>query len=71
MENNTVCVVALDKNTGYIVTCTSCEKEDAQKYAKYYRGVGYNSKVLTYEEFEQMQRKELEERRKLSIGHWT
>ncbi|KAI4445395.1 hypothetical protein C823_007902 [Eubacterium plexicaudatum ASF492] len=29
-NNNIVCVVALDKNTGWIKTCTSCDKEDSQ-----------------------------------------
>ena len=28
------------------------------KYAKYYRSIGYNSKVLSYEELKQMQEKE-------------
>ena len=62
MENNTVCVMALDKNTKEIKTCTSCDKTEAQKYAKYYRGIGYNAKVVTYDELETMQKKELEER---------
>ena len=30
--DNTVCVVALDKGTGFIKTVTSCDKQDAQKY---------------------------------------
>jgi|UniRef100_N1ZWY1 hypothetical protein len=63
-NNNIVCVVALDKNTGWIKTCTSCDKEDSQKYAKYYRSIGYNSKVVTYEELEELQKKESEERKK-------
>ena len=64
MENdNVVCVVALDRYTKQIKTCTSCDKEDSQKYAKYYRGIGYNSKVVTYEELEEMQKKEAEERK--------
>ena len=64
MENdNVVCVVALDKYTKQIKTCTSCDKEDSQKYAKYYRSIGYNSKVVTYEELEEMQKKEAEERK--------
>lgn len=55
---NDVCVVALDKRTNFIQTVTSCHLEDSQKYAKYYRSIGYNSKVLSYEELEQMQEKE-------------
>lgn len=53
-NNNVVCVVAIDKNTGYIKTTTSCDIEDSQKYAKYYRSIGYNAKVLTYEELDKM-----------------
>lgn len=55
-DNNVVCVVALDKYTKLIKTCTSCDKDDSQKYAKYYRNIGYNSKVVTYEELEEMQK---------------
>ena len=62
MEDNTVCIVAFDKNTKEIKTVTSCDKADAQKYAKYYRSIGYNAKVLTYDELEAMQKKESEER---------
>ena len=65
MENDSVvCVVALDKYTREIKTCTSCDKKDSQKYAQYYRSIGYNSKVLTYEELEEMQNKESEERKR-------
>lgn len=63
-NDNAVCVVAIDKYTKEIKTCTSCDKEDSQKYAKYYRSIGYNSKVLTYEELEDMQEKEKKERMK-------
>lgn len=62
-DDNVVCVIALDKHTRWIKTCTSCDKEDSQKYAKYYRSIGYNSKVVTYEELEEMQKKEAEERK--------
>ena len=63
-SDSVVCVVALDKYTREIKTCTSCDKKDSQRYAKYYRSIGYNSKVLTYEELEEMQNKESEERRR-------
>lgn len=62
MQEDIVCVVALDKNTKEIKTCTSCNKADAQKYAQYYRKNGYNSKVLTYDELEDMQKQESETR---------
>lgn len=57
-DNLTVCVVALDKGTGFIKTVTSCDIEDSQKYAKYYRAIGYNSRVLTYEELDRLQEEE-------------
>jgi len=60
-DNLTVCVVALD-TAGHIKTCTSCDVEDAQRYAKYYRAIGYHSRVLTYKELEELQRKEDAER---------
>ena len=60
-DNLTVCVVALD-TAGHIATCTSCDVEDAQRYAKYYRAIGYHSRVVTYKELEELQRKEDAER---------
>lgn len=60
-DNLTVCVVALN-TAGHIKTCTSCDVEDAQRYAKYYRAIGYHSRVLTYKELEELQRKEDAER---------
>ena len=61
--DNTVCVVALDKGTRFIKTVTSCDKQDAQKYAKHYRNIGYNSRVLRYDELDEMQAEELKLRR--------
>lgn len=58
MEDEVVCVVALDKGTGFISTTTSCSREDSQKYAKYYRSIGYNAKVVTYEELDLMMEEE-------------
>ena len=58
MTNNVVTVVGLDKHTGFIKAVTSCNIEDSQRYAKYYRSIGYNAKVLTYEEFSELQEKE-------------
>ena len=46
MEDNVVCVAAFDKGTGYIGPVTSCDAKDAQHYAKYYRSIGYNARVL-------------------------
>ena len=53
-----VCVIATDKNTGYI----SCDKSDSNHYAKYYRSIGYNSKVVTYAELDILLEKEKQER---------
>lgn len=61
-ENDVVCVVALNRYSESIVTCTSCDKKDSQRYAKYYRSVGYKSKVITYEELDSMQEKESRDR---------
>jgi len=45
---------AIDKNTGFFVTCTHCEsKEMAVRTAKYYRSIGYNAKVFTEDKYEQ------------------
>ena len=58
MDNNVVAVVGLDKYTGFIKAVISCDVEDSQRYAKYYRNIGYNARVLTYEEFAGVQEKE-------------
>lgn len=60
-DNMTVCVVALD-SAGFIRTVTSCDLEDAQKYAKYYRAIGYHSRVMTYEQLDEYQKRERKER---------
>ena len=50
MEDNVVAVVGMDKGTGFIHAVTSCSKEDSQRYAKYYRSIGYKARVVDYEE---------------------
>lgn len=62
MENEEVNVVAFDRGTGYIGTSTACSREDAPRYAKYYRSIGYNARILTYEELHNLQEKENRER---------
>ena len=57
-----VCVVALDKYTGEVKTTTSCEQEDSQRYAKYYRSIGYKARVLTYEQLDALLEAEKAER---------
>lgn len=63
MEDEDVCVVAFDRGTGYSGTCTSCIREDAPRCAKYYRSIGYNARILTYEKLDILLEKELKERR--------
>ena len=58
MEDNIVAVVGLDKFTGFIMAVTSCDLEDSQRYAKHYRNVGYNARVVSYEELDRMMEEE-------------
>lgn len=60
--NEVVFVAALDKGTGFIRTGTSCDRKDAGHYAKYYRSIGYNARILTYEELEKLEEQERTER---------
>ena len=62
-----VCVVAIDKGIGYVITCTSCDRKDANKYAKYYRSKGYRSQILTYEILNEWLGREMKEK-KISIN---
>lgn len=62
-EDEVVFVAALDKGTGFIRTGTSCDRKDANHYAKYYRNIGYNARILTYEELEKLEECERTERR--------
>lgn len=63
MEDEVVFVAALDKGTGFVRTGTSCDRKDANYYAKYYRNIGYNARILTYEELEKLEECERTERR--------
>lgn len=60
-ENDAVCVMAIDPYTRLSVTCTSCDRKDAQRYAKYYSSIGYRVKTLEYGEeldrFHEMERR--------------
>lgn len=47
--DDVVCVVALS-GAGLPATSTSCDRKDAQRYAKYYSSVGYHVKTLEYGE---------------------
>ena len=61
-ENEVVFVAAWDKRTGFIKTGTSCDRKDANHYAKYYRSIGYNARILTYEELDKIEEQERTER---------
>lgn len=61
-ENEVVFVAAMDKGTGRIKTGTSCDRKDASHYAKYYRSIGYNARILTYEELKKIEEQERTER---------
>ena len=63
VEKEVVFVAVLDKGTGFIRTGTSCDRKDANHYAKYYRNIGYNARILTYEELEKLEEEEKTERR--------
>ncbi len=45
--NDAVCVMALN-GARLPVTSTSCSREDAPHYAKYYSSIGYYVKTLEY-----------------------
>ena len=62
VENEVVFVAATVKGTGRIKTGTSCDRKDANRYAKYYRSIGYNARILTYEELDKIEEKERTER---------
>ena len=62
-ENEVVFVAALDKGTGRIKTGTSCDRKDAGRYTKYYRSIGYNARILTYDELDKLEEQEKLERR--------
>lgn len=62
--NNVVAVVAFDKNTKQSKAITSCGRNDAQAYAKYYRRIGYNARVMEYDEVDKLIRKESDEMKK-------
>ncbi len=51
-------------SNGIIKATTSCARKDGQRYAKYYRSIGYHARVLNDDELEEL----LERQRKES---WT
>lgn len=56
-NNEIVAVVGFDSaNSSKAVT--SCYRKDAQRYAKYYRSIGYHARVMTYDELDSLIDKE-------------
>ena len=60
--DDVVCVLALDKRTGYSVTSTSCDAKDTAHYASYYNSIGYHTRTLTYDELNEFLESEKSER---------
>lgn len=55
--DDVVAVVAFD-TAKFVKNVTSCDRKDAQKFAKYYRSIGYNARVVDYDELDEMLEKE-------------
>lgn len=60
--SDVVAVVAFDKNSKQSKAVTSCDRKDAQTYAKYYSGIGYNACVMDYDELDELIKQENKER---------
>lgn len=60
-----VCVAAI--KAGRIVTSTNCMRKDAQNYAKHYRNIGYNARIMTFDELDKFYKKIEEENREMLI----
>lgn len=66
--DDTVYVVAIDKNTGFSVTSTSCDFKDAERYAKYYRRIkNYCARIMDEDELNEFLEREYEVRNKNRI----
>ena len=48
MDNNEIVAVVGFDSTDSSKAVTSCCRKDAQRYAKYYRSIGYHARVMTY-----------------------
>lgn len=49
MEENEVIVLAFDKYTKLIKTAVACDESAAPRHARYFRSVGYNARIVTYD----------------------
>ena len=48
MDNNEIVAVVGFDSANSSKAVTSCCRKDAQRYAKYYRSIGYHARVMTY-----------------------
>lgn len=58
MDNNEVVAVVGFDGANSSKAVTSCYRKDAQRYAKYYRSIGYHARVMTYDELDSLLDKE-------------
>lgn len=61
-DDEVVAVIGRDRNTDFIKAVTSCDRRHSQRYANYYRKIGYNASVVTYDELDRIQQEEKERR---------
>ena len=52
MDNNEIVAVVGFDSANSSKAVTSCYRKDAQRYAKYYRSIGYHARVMTYDELD-------------------
>lgn len=57
-DDEVVAVIGKDRHTDFIKAVTSCDRKDSRRYANYYRKIGYNASVVTYEELDRIQEEE-------------
>lgn len=58
MDNNEIVAVVGFDSANSSKAVTSCYRKDAQRYAKYYRSIGYHARVMTYDELDSLLDKE-------------
>lgn len=58
MDNNEIVAVVGFDSANSSKAVTSCYRKDAQRYAKYYRSIGYHARVMIYDELDSLLDKE-------------
>lgn len=61
MDNDEIVAVVGFDSAGRSRAVTSCCRKDAQRYAKYYRSIGYHARVMTCDELDGLLDKECAE----------